>query len=125
VQCVVAYFGTADLTRTDYPAVSVGLLSNFMRSTPEEDKGERTRASPLTYVNEEDAPTLIFQGTKDRLVPHSQALVMVEAMTKAKVPGRVELLIGADHGWGGDDLVRTWEESLRFFNNHLKPKLPK
>ncbi len=122
VQVVVAYFGPTDLQRTDLPPVSIGLVSNFLGSTPEDDKGERKRASPLTYLDQGDAPLLIFQGTKDRLVPHTQALVMVEAMTKASVPGRVELLIGADHGWGGDDLVRSWEESLRFFNNHLKPK---
>ena len=122
VQCVVAFFGPTDLTRTDFPAISVGLVSQFMGSIPEEDKGERKRASPLTYLDQGDAPLLIFQGTKDRLVPHVQALVMAEAMTKAGVPGRVELLVGADHGWGGVDLIRSWEESLRFFNNHLKPK---
>lgn len=122
VQCVVAFFGPTDLSRTDIPPVSVNLVANFLGSTPEEDKGERKRASPLTYLDQGDAPLLMFQGTKDRLVPHTQALVMAEAMTKAGVPGRVELLIGADHGWGGDDLIRSMEESLRFFGNHLKPK---
>lgn len=122
VQCVVAFFGPTDLTRTDIPAISVGLVSNFLGSTPEEDKGERKRASPITYLDAGDAPLLIFQGTKDPLVPHSQAIVMTEALTKAGVPGRVELLIGAGHGWGGDDIVRSWEESLRFFGKHLKPK---
>lgn len=122
VQCVVSFFGPTDLERKDIPAKSVFLLSNFVGTTPEEDKGERKRASPITYLNQGDAPLLIFQGTKDSLVPHTQALVMAEAMTKASVPGRVELMIGADHGWGGDDLVRSWEESLAFFNKHLKPK---
>ena len=124
VQCVVAFFGPTDLTRTDYPATSVFLISQFMGSSPEEDKGERKRASPLTYLDQGDAPLLIFQGTKDQLVPHSQALVMTEAMSKASVPGRVELLIGGDHGgnWGGPEYVRTWEASLEFFAKHLKPK---
>ncbi len=124
VQCVVAFFGPTDLTRTDFTPLSVGIVSNFMGTTPEDDKGERKRASPLTYVDQGDAPLLIFQGTKDPLVPHTQALVMTEALTKAGVPGRVELLIGGDHGgnWGGDEYVRSWDESLRFFSKHLKPK---
>lgn len=122
VQCVVAFFGPTDLTRTDFSAISVGLVSNFMGSTPDEDKGERKRASPITYLDAGDAPLLIFQGTKDKLVPHTQATLMADAMTKAGVPGRVELLIGADHGWGGTEIVRSWEESLRFFGAHLKPK---
>jgi acetyl esterase/lipase len=121
VQCVVAFFGPTDLTR-DLPPQSVFLVSNFMGTTLEEDKGERKRASPLTYLDQGDAPMLLLQGTKDPLVPHSHAIVMGEAMSKAGVPGRVELLIGAGHGWGGDDLVRSWEESLRFFGNHLQPK---
>ncbi|QDU25216.1 Carboxylesterase NlhH [Anatilimnocola aggregata] len=122
VQCVVAFFGPTDMERKDLPAVSVGLLSDFVGTTPEEDKGERKRASPITYLDQGDAPILIFQGTKDKLIPTSQALVMADAMTKAGVPGRVELLIGADHGWGGEELIRTWNESLLFFSQHLKPK---
>lgn len=124
VQCVVAFFGPTDLTRTDFTPISVGLVSNFMGSTPENDKGERKRASPLTYVDQGDAPILMFQGTKDPLVPHTQATVMADALTKAGVPGRVELLLGGDHGgnWGGDEYLRTWEQSLKFFGQHLKPK---
>jgi acetyl esterase/lipase len=122
VQCVVSFFGPTDFERKDIPPVSVGLLSDFVGSTPEEDKGERKRASPITYVTQGDAPILIFQGTKDKLVPHTQATVMADALTKAGVPGRVELLLGADHGWGGDEIVRSWEESVKFFGKHLKPK---
>ncbi|WP_425617111.1 alpha/beta hydrolase fold domain-containing protein [Anatilimnocola sp. NA78] len=122
VQCVVSFFGPTNLEAKDIPTLSVGLLSDFVGSTPEDDKGERKRASPLTYLDQGDAPLLIFQGTKDRLVPYTQALVMGDAMTKAAVPGRVELLIGADHGWGGEELIRTWNESLLFFAQHLKPK---
>ncbi|WP_254508520.1 alpha/beta hydrolase [Anatilimnocola floriformis] len=124
VQTVVAFFGPTDLTRTDIPALSVGLVSNFLGSTPEEDKGERKRASPITYLDQGDAPMLLFQGTKDPLVPHTQATIMADAMTKVGVPGRVELLLGGDHGgnWGGEEYLRTWEQSLKFFGNHLKPK---
>lgn len=53
-------------------------------------------ASPTTYVSAGDAPMLLFQGTKDRLVPYNQAYKMVDALTSAGVPGRAELLVGAD-----------------------------
>ena len=64
----------------------------------------------------------MFQGTKDRLVPHTQAYLMADAMTKAGQPGRVELLLGADHGWGGADLFRTALEAIAFFAEHLPAK---
>jgi len=74
----------------------------------------------VTYVDKGDAPILMFMGTKDRLVPYNQAYVLADAMTKAGVGGRVEMLLGADHGWGGTELIRTATASLAFFNEHLK-----
>ena len=76
----------------------------------------------MTFVSKGDAPILTFQGTKDPLVPHTQATKLADAMTAAGVPGRVELLIGAGHGWGGDDLKRTMDETFAFFDKYLKPK---
>ena len=51
------------------------------------DEAIARRASPITYVNAGDPPMLLIQGTKDPLVPHDQAVQMVEAATKAGVPG--------------------------------------
>jgi len=30
------------------------------------------------------------------------------------------MLLGAHHGWGGAEMVRTMGASLAFFNEHLK-----
>lgn len=122
VQAVVAFFGPTDLSAGDFPAIVVGMINDLVDGTPEEHPERRKRASPITYVDAGDAPTLIFQGTKDPLVPHTQAVIMADALTKAGVPGRVELLLGASHGWGGAELLRTAEASLVFFNQHLKHK---
>ena len=120
VQAVVAYFGPTDLNADDIPPVSTGLLIDFVGGPKKDTLEIRKKASPITYVTKNDAPLLIFQGTKDSLVPHTQATVMADAMTKAGAPGRVELLIGADHGWGGEELKHTVEETQRFFARHLK-----
>ncbi len=121
VQAVLSYFGPTDFT-LEYPAASAAIVNDFVGFTLEENAEVRKQASPITYVSEGDAPMLLFQGTKDRLVPHEQAMVMAEAMTNAGIPGRVELLIGFDHGWGGADLERTKKETLEFFARHLGKK---
>ena len=121
VQAVVAFFGPTDLAQTFPPAVG-GMITGFLGHALEEKPEIYKAASPITYVNQGDAPILIYQGTKDRLVPHAQAVLMADAMTKHGVPGRVELLIGADHGWGGSEIFRTLEGSIAFFNEHLKHK---
>jgi acetyl esterase/lipase len=119
VQCVVAYFGPADFN-LPLPDASRGLVVDFLGGTKEQKQEAYNRASPVTYVNAGDAPTLIFQGTKDPLVPHDQAIAMVEALTKAGVPGRVEFLLGASHGWPNPELGRTIRETFAFFEQHLK-----
>ena len=43
-------------------------------------------------------------------------------MQKAGVPGRVELISGANHGWGGPEFVRTANETFEFFDKWLKDK---
>jgi acetyl esterase/lipase len=119
VQAVVAYFGPTDFLG-EYPPGSQEIVRNFIGGTKAERTAEYMRASPITYVNTGDAPMLLFQGTNDVLVPYEQAYFMARALTEAKVPGRVELLLGADHGWGGQDLDHTHNESYAFFSRWLK-----
>ena len=119
VQAVVSFFGPADLN-LPYPPVTVNILRNFLGATPQENSDIARKASPVTYVNAGDAPMLLYQGTNDPLVPHDQAIAMANALTTAKVPGRVELLLNAGHGWGGAEITRTLLGMEAFFNEHLK-----
>ncbi|MFO0960580.1 MAG: alpha/beta hydrolase [Isosphaeraceae bacterium] len=122
VQAVVNYFGPTDLAASDLPEVSKPLVRDFLGGTPEEKASAFAQASPLTFVTKDDAPVLTYQGTKDPLVPHSQATKLADAMTVAGVPGRVELLLGAGHGWSGLDLEQTKAGTFAFFDRYLRPK---
>jgi acetyl esterase/lipase len=119
VQAVVSFFGPADFT-LEFPRESRDLVKDFLGGTQVEKPEAHRRASPVTYVDKTDAPLLIFQGTRDPLVPHDQAMSMAEAMTRFGAPGRVELLLGAGHGWGGPEIRRTLESTHAFFDQHLK-----
>jgi len=124
IQAVVNYFGPTDLAADDFPEPTRPILKDLLGGTAREKPEVAAKASPLTYVTRDDPPILTFQGTKDGLVPHSQAVKLADAMTAAGVPGRVELLIGAGHGWGGDDLKTTLAETFQFFDRYLKPSRP-
>jgi acetyl esterase/lipase len=122
VNAVVAFFGPTDLS-AEFPAKPLDvptLIDQFLGSKPADKPQTAKAASPITYVDKDDAPTLIYHGSKDRLVPHTQAYAMADAMSKAGMPGRVEILVGADHGWGGAELTRTVEGTLGFFAEHLQ-----
>ncbi len=125
VQAVVNYFGPTDLAASDIPDVSKPLVRDFIGGTPSEKSDAVSKASPLTHVNAGDAPILTFQGTKDPLVPYTQATKLTDAMAKAGVAGRTEMIVGAGHGWGGEEMVRTFGETVAFFDRYLKPKSAK
>lgn len=122
VQAVVNFFGPTDLAAADLPEVTKPLVRDFLGGSAQEKAALCAQASPLTFVTKDDAPTLTYQGTKDPLVPHTQATKLADAMTAAGVPGRVELLIGAGHGWAGYDLEQTKAGTFAFFDRYLKPK---
>ncbi len=122
VQAVVAFFGPTDLAAKDFPANVNGMIYDFLGSLPDEKPDVFQAASPVTYVDRSDAPTLIYHGTKDVLVPYNQAFLMTDKLTEAGVPGRVEMLLGANHGWGQPELNRTVEGTVAFFEQYLRKK---
>jgi hypothetical protein len=46
---------------------------------------------------------------------------MAEALTNAGVPGRVELMLGDGHGWGGKKLEDSVRGMWEFLDRNLKP----
>ena len=121
LKAVVNYFGPTDLGAKDIPNVSKPLVRDFLGATAEEKPELAAKASPRTYISSDDPPILTFQGTKDPLVPFTQAIELAEEMTAKRVPGRVELMIGAEHGWRGGELEHTKDETYRFFDKYLRP----
>jgi acetyl esterase/lipase len=122
VQAVVNYFGPTDLAADDIPDVSLPLVRDFLGGTAKEKPDLARQASPLTYVTSDDPPVLTFQGTRDPLVPYTQALKLADALTAAGDKGRVELILGGGHGndWGAVELDRTFEQSAEFLDSILK-----
>ncbi|MCC7083812.1 MAG: alpha/beta hydrolase [Pirellulales bacterium] len=121
VQAVVAYFGPTNLV-DPFPPVSRVILEDWIGKKPEAAIKTYQRASPITYVNRHDADMLLFQGTNDPLVPYDQAWQMVRALTKNDIRGRVEFLLGAEHGWGKEENERTWKSAQAFLDERLTGK---
>jgi acetyl esterase/lipase len=121
VQAVVSFVGPVNLVRTSYTDTQEQILEAFFGGKPLNKIADCRRASPIVYINEGDAPMLLFFGTKDPLINADQAQQISQALTDANVPGRVEMLLGAGHGWTGEELERTLECSWEFFDHQLKP----
>jgi acetyl esterase/lipase len=121
IRAVVNYFGPTDLAADDIPAISRSVVSDFLGGSPSQKPKEAAQASPLTFVSKDDAPVLTIQGTKDPLVPVTQATKLGKALTAAGVANRVDLVEGAGHGWTGKELERTLKDTFSFLDQYLKP----
>ncbi|MBX3415539.1 MAG: alpha/beta hydrolase [Pirellulales bacterium] len=95
-------------------------VTDFMGGEPRELKEAYRLASPIHQLDKNDAPMLIFHGTRDLLVPWQQSVAMVEKLTAAGVPGRVEIVAGAGHGFDEENQTRAVQATLEFFAEKLK-----
>ncbi len=72
--------------------------------------------SPLFHAERLDRPVLLLQGAEDRVVPPSQAEVLVEALVANGVPHAYVLFEGEGHGFhSADTVVRALETELAFY----------
>lgn len=62
-------------------------------------ENEMRAISPMTYIDGDDAPVIIFHGTEDNVVPCCQAPEFYEALSKAGVDSELYLVHGGGHGF--------------------------
>jgi acetyl esterase/lipase len=93
---------------------------HFVKVTPDEQTAIAKEMSPINWVTPDAPPILIIHGDADRIVPFEQSQRLVEKLEQAKVPVKLEVRKGKDHGWPdtGPDLalMRDW------FDQHLAAK---
>ncbi len=82
--------------------------------------------SPMVHVTSDDPPTLLIAGDKDELVPIEHSRNIQAAFEKANVTSRLVEVVGAGHGFQGEDAKNTTDEMANWFVSQLaKPSGPK
>ncbi len=108
VQAVIDYFGPSEmLTMGDHDST----MDHNAADSPEsllvggaiqENKDKAKAASPVTYVDKDDAPFLIVHGDKDPLVPFPQSVTLDAMLGEAGVSSTLIRIGGGGHGQGFD-----------------------
>jgi acetyl esterase/lipase len=75
--------------------------------------------SPLLHVTPDDPPTLLVHGDKDELVKLEQSTRIQAAFDKAKVPNKLVVIEGAEHGFVGKNGERASRALVDWFDQHL------
>lgn len=133
VQAVCDWFGPTDLLQMNDQAIPFSTLDHDAPDSPESRlvggplqrepfRSVAIKANPITYVSEDDPPFLIVHGNKDKLVSHQQSELLLEALTKAGVESRLQIEVGAGHGFNGGAHTKNElaQQAAAFFDNHLK-----
>lgn len=120
VQAAVNYAGAFDLTLRDWAPRNEPLIVDFLGHGFDEDPELYRKASPRSYVDATDAPTLSLHGTRDDIVPYGQAVLVDATLKQAGVESELKLVAGAGHGWFGKDLQDSQKLAITFFDRHLK-----
>ncbi|MGA2032993.1 MAG: alpha/beta hydrolase [Thermoguttaceae bacterium] len=120
VQCVVDWFGPADLTtmgrQADKPDTPVARL---IGGPAQENREKARKASPITYVGKDSAPFLIMHGDQDNVVPPGQSDALAEALKKAGVEVKLVVVQGNGHGGPGFNSPENRKLIEEFFAKHL------
>ena len=96
VQAVIDFYGPVDLT-TEF-ARKQGVLKSFLGGkTWEEAPDLFKKASPITYLNPGDPPTLVIHGTIDDIVPIDQADLLAGKLKELGIPCMYDRVEGWPH----------------------------
>jgi acetyl esterase/lipase len=107
VNAVVDFYGPTDITQMNYEP---SIFDHIGPNSPEgqligrknvlENKSEAALTNPINYIKDSKtvAPILIMHGSKDRLVPFKQSVLLADALEKSNYPYEFYQLKGADHG---------------------------
>ena len=111
VDAVVDVYGLSDLTRiaADFdaaeqfrhlaPSYSESQFVNGKNSGRNLiDDAEAQRANPITYIDAQTPPFLLFHGSADTVISPSQTLLLHQALRRAGVSSTRYVVAGAGHG---------------------------
>lgn len=127
VQCVVDFFGPADLALfCQSPGIERAYFRPFIGALFRDNPDVYRKASPIAHVSKDDPPFLIVHGTADLIVPVIHSERFRDRLAAAGVPVELLTVKGGGHGWGGTDALTTSAVTLKFLADHLlKPGVGK
>jgi acetyl esterase/lipase len=107
VNGIIDFYGPTDISQMNF---APSTMDHTQAKTPEgmliggknvlENVEEAAKTNPINYLKEvkNAAPILILHGSKDRLVPFQQSVLLADALKKNNLAYEFYQLKGADHG---------------------------
>ncbi len=125
---VVAWYPPTDLIRLHRAETSgqlnAGTVRSFVGGDPAADPERGRETAPCEQAHAGIPPTLILQGTRDLLVPHTQATSFADRLSEVGASCELHVVEGAVHGFDrvgpGPEAISLIERSREFLRQHLE-----
>ncbi|MFD2522441.1 prolyl oligopeptidase family serine peptidase [Emticicia soli] len=93
--------------------------SSLIGGAIQENAAKVALANPISYVNKNNPPFLIFHGDKDPLVPDCQSKKLYEKLQKERVQSELVIIAGGGHG-PGVMIDKYYSQMTAFFEQEMK-----
>ena len=81
-----------------------------------EEQARYAERSPVNWADQLNVPVILLQGLEDKIVPPSQAEIMVASLAKKGLPYAYLAFEGEQHGFRkAENIIRTAEAELYFY----------
>ncbi len=120
IKAVVDYYGPAELASmpsSEDPKAPEAIL---LGATPIARPDLAKTASPVTYVDKNDPPFLIFHGEKDDMVPNRQSKLLSGWLSAAGVKNELIIVPNAPHFGKIFDIPEYRDKVIGFLQTALK-----
>jgi acetyl esterase/lipase len=102
VRAIVNFYGPTDFKDIKTWDHARWAIEPLVDGKMEEKLDALKEISPVEYIDRTDPAVLTLHGTKDDIVPFSQATLLHELLNKTQIPNHLFPMEGAGHGPGGD-----------------------
>jgi acetyl esterase/lipase len=118
IAAVVDFFGPADLIsmyNNPWNAMIPHLMESAIGGTPQTNDDYR-QLSPVSFINADTPPTLIFHGKQDYVVDVSQSQRLQTKLQQAGIKHKLVIYPNAGHGWFGNTLSDSFDKMKLFLD---------
>ncbi|MBX3013998.1 MAG: S9 family peptidase [Caldilineaceae bacterium] len=112
-----SYFGLAELETFVYDTHKFeSRYLDYLIGPYPEQKALYAERSPVNAADQLNTPVILLQGLEDKIVPPSQAEIMIEALAKKGLPYAYLAFAGEQHGFRkAENIIRSAEAELYFY----------
>ncbi|MGK7960951.1 S9 family peptidase [Crocosphaera sp.] len=120
-----SYYGVSDLESLakDTHKFESRYLNKLVGNYPEEKEIYQQR-SPINFTEKLNCPVIFFQGLEDKVVPPSQAEMMIESLKNQGIPVAYIPFEGEQHGFRQADNIKYALDSEFYFYSRMFKFVP-